>query len=154
MSGLGAYLQVEDVLLGLTIVSKQQLFDAVARHVQSVGGLSAEDVSSGLMRREQAASTALGLGVAVPHARVKGLARIRVLYVRPAVGMAFDAPDAHPVCDIVILLVPDPASQQHLDVLALVVSLFSDAAFRAALHERHHPAQIRALVNAWQLGAG
>jgi len=153
MSTLGASLQVEDVLLDLPVASKQQLFDAVGRHVERSGGLSAEDVASGLMRREQAASTALGLGVAVPHARVKGLARMRVLYVRPAVGLAFDAPDEHAVRDIVVLLVPDPASQLHLDMLARVVSLFSDAAFRAALHGCQRPAQIRALVNTWPLGA-
>ena len=54
MSTLGTYLQVEDVLLGLPVTDKRQLFQAIGLHVQCIGGLAAEDVSAGLLRREQA----------------------------------------------------------------------------------------------------
>lgn len=153
MNALRDCLQTEDVLLDLQVKTQRELFDAIGHHVERIGGLSAEAVSGGLMRREQAASTALGLGVAVPHARVKGLARMRVLYARLLDGFAFNAPDEHAVRDIMVLLVPDPASQQHLDMLALVVSLFSDASFRSALHECREPEKIKSLVDAWSLAA-
>lgn len=153
MSALRDCLQTEDVLLDLSVDSQQQLFDAIGRHAERVGGLAAEVVSSGLMRRERAASTALGLGVAVPHARVKGLVRMRVLYARLVGGCAFDVPDQHAVRDVVVLLVPDPASQHHLDMLALVVSLFSDAGFWSALHACRCPEQVKALVYACSLAA-
>lgn len=151
MTALSRYVQAEDVLLGLPVADKRQLFQAIGLHVQRMGGLMADDVSSGLMRREQAGSTGLGLGVAVPHARVKGLNHIRALYVRPAAGLAFDAPDTQPVSDILVLLVPSPATQLHLELLAHVVSLFSDGAFRAALHARQSPFEIKRLINEWHL---
>ena len=147
MSTLGSYLQVEDVLLGLQVTDKRQLFQAIGLHVQRIGGLAAEDVSSGLMRREQAGSTGLGLGVAVPHTRVKDLKHIRALYVRPSAGLLFDAPDLQPVFDVFVLLVPSPATQLHLELLAQVVSRFSEGAFRADLRERDDPFVIKQLFD-------
>ncbi|MPN24488.1 Nitrogen regulatory protein [bioreactor metagenome] len=151
MSALSTYLQAEDILLGLQVADKRQLFQAIGRHVQRIGGLAAKDVASGLTQRELAGSTGLGLGVAVPHARVKGLKHIRALYVRPAAGLAFGAPDAQPVADILVLLVPSPATQLHLELLAHVVSLLSDRAFRAALHARQSPVEIKMLLDERQL---
>jgi PTS system nitrogen regulatory IIA component len=150
MSALGTYLQVEDVLLGLQVADKLELFEAVGLHVEHIGGLAMEGVSSALMRREQAGSTALGQGVAIPHARVNGLARIRALYVRLAPGLEFDSPDAQPVSDVLVLMVPSPASQVHLELLAHVASLFSDRAFRAALQARQNSDEIKALFDEWQ----
>lgn len=150
MNALGTYLRVEDVLLGLQVADKRELFEAVGLHVEHIGGLAMEGVSSALMRREQAGSTALGQGVAIPHARVNGLARIRALYLRLAPGLEFDSPDAQPVSDIFVLLVPSPATQLHLELLAHVASLFSDRAFRAALQARQNSDEIKALFDEWQ----
>lgn len=52
-----------------------------------------------------------------------------------------------------VLLELAVSSQQHLDMLALVVSLFSDVGFRSALHACRHPEQVKALVEAWSLAA-
>ena len=89
MTVLGIYLQAEDVLLGLNVSNKRQLFQAIGLHTERIGGLPADAVASALMRRELAGSTALGLGVAIPHARVNILKRIRALYVRLVPGLEF-----------------------------------------------------------------
>lgn len=60
MTVLGIYLQAEDVLLGLNVSNKRQLFQAIGLHTERIGGLPADAVASALMRRELAGSTALG----------------------------------------------------------------------------------------------
>jgi nitrogen PTS system EIIA component len=145
MNGLSTYLEVGDILLGVRSADKSQLFEAIGRHVQAAHGVPAQSVVSALRRREMAGSTALGHGVAVPHARVAELDRIRILYVRLSRALHFDAPDGQPVSDVVVLMVPAPATQDHLDLLARVAELFSDGGFRATLHGCHTPDGIRQL---------
>jgi PTS system nitrogen regulatory IIA component len=149
MSALGRYLQAEDVLLGLRAANKRQLFHAIALHVQRFGGLTADSVLAALRQRESAGSTALGLGVAFPHARVGGLDHIRALYVRPIPGLAFDALDAQPVSDVLAFLVPAPAPRTHVELLAHAALLFSDQKFRAALHIRRSALEIKSLFDEW-----
>ncbi len=149
MTVLGTYLQAEDVLLGLKVSDKRQLFQAIGLHTERIGGLPADAVASALMRRELAGSTALGLGVAIPHARVNVLKRIRALHVRLVPELDFDATDNEPVSDAVVLLVPSPANDAHLELLAHAAALFSDSAFRAALQARHNPVEIKALFDEW-----
>ncbi len=126
-----------------------QLFQAIGLHTERIGGLPTDAVASALMRRELTGSTALGLGVAIPHARVNILKRIRALHVRLVPGLDFDAPDHEPVSDAVVLLVPSPATGAHLEILAHAAALFSDSGFRAALQARHNPVEIRALFDDW-----
>lgn len=149
MTVLGTYLQAEDVLLGLKVSDKRQLFQAIGLHTERIGGLPADAVASALMRRELAGSTALGRGVAIPHARVNVLKRIRALHVRLVPELDFDATDNEPVSDAVVLLVPSPANDAHLELLAHAAALFSDSAFRAALQARHNPVEIKALFDDW-----
>lgn len=151
MTTLSRYVHAEDVLLGLEVADKRQLFQAIGLHTERIGNLPADAVASALMRREMAGSTALGLGVAIPHARVSGLNHIRALYVRLVPGLDFDASDAGLVSDAMVLLVPSPANQEHLELLAHMASLFSDRAFRAALQTRDNPIEVKVLFDGWRL---
>jgi PTS system nitrogen regulatory IIA component len=97
-------------------------------------GLDPAPIARALERREQAGSTALGDGFAVPHARIAGLERPLTVFMRVRTGIAFDAPDAKPVSDLLAILVPaDGDKQDHLRLLALISRLFSDRGFRALL---------------------
>ena len=149
MTALSRYVQTEDLLLGLEVADKRQLFQTIGLHTERIGNLPADAVASALMRREMAGSTALGLGVAIPHARASGLNHVRALYVRLVPGLDFDAPDAGLVSDALVLLVPSPANQEHLELLAHTASLFSDRAFRAALQACQNPIEIKALFDGW-----
>lgn len=149
MSVLGNHLAVDDILLDLQTAGKRPLFDAIGRHMQNIHGIPAESVATALLRREQAGSTALGCGVAIPHARVKLLDRIRLVYVRLAPALAFDTPDGEPVSHVLALMVPEPATQTHLDILAQVASLVSEPGFRKALYACRVPAQVKEVIDRW-----
>jgi PTS system nitrogen regulatory IIA component len=87
--------------------------------------------------------------VAIPHARVAGLARVRALYVRLKSPIQFDAPDDEPVSDVLVLLVPAPATDEHLSLLAEAMQLFSDQRFRTRLHACTEGKEIARLFSAW-----
>jgi len=81
-------------------------------------------------------STALGGGVAIPHARIAGIDRPIILFMRPTYAIDFAAPDGKPVTGILVILVPSEGDpEHHLQLLALISQKFSDAAFRTRLAE-------------------
>lgn len=98
--------------------------------------LSAARVAEGLMERERLASTALGQGMALPHARIKGLRKPLAAFIRLHSAIPFDAPDNLPVSDVFVLLVPEQATELHLQMLAEVAAKFGDPAFRERLHRQ------------------
>lgn len=147
MTGLSQHLDPEDVLLGLHVDDKEQLLEAIARHLHATRGLSTALVLHALRRREAAGSTAVGHGVAIPHARVAELHEIRALYLRLDPPLDLAAPDHRPVSDVVCLMVPAPAAQEHLDILANTATLFADDSFRSALHQCDDPARVKSLFS-------
>jgi len=149
MSALSCHLEARDILLGVQATSKQELFEVIGKHMETAHGVPAGSVASSLQRRELAGSTALGHGVAIPHARVKELDRIRLVYARLTPALGFDTPDGLAVSDVVALMVPAPATQDHLDVLAYVAFLFSDQDFRKALHACQDPIQVKEVFECW-----
>ena len=123
-------LRLDDTLRGRAVI------EAAARCLAPAHGLDAALVFDALWRREQAASTALGRGCAVPHARIGGIVRPSTLYVRTDVPVDFGAPDGLPVSDFLVVLVPrDGADDDHLQLLAAIARLFGDRRFRRQLHE-------------------
>jgi PTS system nitrogen regulatory IIA component len=142
-------LDVEDILLDLPVRDQPRLFEAIAAQMERRHGIPATAVATALQRREAAGSTALGQGVAIPHARVQGLKAMRLVYARLQPGLGFDAPDGAPVTDVVALMVPTPATQAHLDALAEIVALFSDREFGAALRSAHRADQVWSTFVNW-----
>jgi len=146
---IGALLALEDVLLDVACGSKADLIDEIGRHVESVHEMMRGSVAPALLHRERIGSTALGHGVALPHARVTGLAHILPMYLRLKSAIAFDAPDGSLVTDVLVLLVPKIATQEHLDVLSQASQMLSDARFRELLHQCKLPLEAKRLFEAW-----
>ncbi len=133
LNDIARYLTARDIWLDLKVANKRELFDAIGGHLEREYALSRDLVVTSLSRREQAGSTAVGQGVAIPHARVSGLERIFVGYARLLSPIAFNAPDGEPVSHVLVLLVPNPAADEHLKILAAATHLFSDPRFRDEL---------------------
>ncbi|MBK5517846.1 MULTISPECIES: PTS sugar transporter subunit IIA [unclassified Pseudomonas] len=147
MVKLAEHLSVNDILLGVDVPNKSGLFELVGQHMEQTHKLPRHCVTTSLLRREQAGSTGLGDGVAVPHARLSELDTIHALYLRPRGPMAFNASDRKPVSDIVVLLVPAPAAPLHLDLLAEIARLFSDHNFREELDQCENEQEIMSLLD-------
>jgi nitrogen PTS system EIIA component len=149
MNAIATYMGPQNVLLDLDVANKLDLFDAVARQIEPDSSVAQHLIVHRLSRREQAGSTALGRGFAIPHARIDGLPRIQTLYARLKAPISFGATDGKPVSDVLVLLVPYPASEEHLALLAEASQMFSDVRFRERLHASAHASEVRELFAAW-----
>ena len=149
MNRLAAILPLEQVLTGTDIASKKRAFEEVGFLFESQHGLSRALVTDSLFSRERLGSTGLGNGVAVPHGRIKGLKLplAAVLLLEQAIG--FDAPDNLPVDVLVFLLVPEAATQKHLELLSEIAALLSDESRREAMRRSGTADALHGLIRDW-----
>jgi mannitol/fructose-specific phosphotransferase system IIA component (Ntr-type) len=92
-----------------------------------------EEILEALYQREEQISTAIGMGVAVPHAFSERLERPVVAYGFSRAGLDFESLDNLPVEFIVLILAPKSQSPQHLRTLATVAKLFHSEEVRDQL---------------------
>lgn len=133
MGKIAALLSSDCVIHSSSASSKKQVFDLVGEILDSAHGISKGAVSDALFARERLGSTGLGLGIAIPHGRIKALREALGAFVRLTVPIDFDAPDGKPVDMIFVLLVPESANEAHLELLSELAEMFSDKAFRDSL---------------------
>ncbi|NND69345.1 MAG: PTS IIA-like nitrogen regulatory protein PtsN [Halioglobus sp.] len=115
-------------------VSKKRLFEIIAQVVcDDRSSLDYDDVLDQLTAREKLGSTGLGGGIAIPHCRVASCSEPLGALLSLAEPIPFEAPDEQPVDLLFVLLVPEEAHQEHLDILAEVARMFSDHDFCKAL---------------------
>ena len=67
-----------------------------------------------------------------------------------AVPIVFDAPDEQPVALLIFLLVPEAATQKHLEILSEIAELLSDAPLREKLASSADAAELHGLIAAWR----
>lgn len=106
------------VLSGCT--SKKRLFHDLGALAENVKGIDPTAVIDALIERENLGPTAVGKGIALPHARLEGIEEVCGIFVRLEKPLEFDAADRKPVDLIFALLAPVNAGVQHLKALALV----------------------------------
>lgn len=139
----------DTALLDVSFTSKKKLFEHAAELFARIHSLKSADIFSSLFERERLGSTALGCGIAIPHGRIKGLKYACGAFYRLQTPLEFDAPDNQPVSICFVLLVPQDANEQHLQILGELAQLFGDDVMRAKLLEVATPSDLIALVSAW-----
>jgi PTS system nitrogen regulatory IIA component len=149
MNAIGQLLSPEDILLDLDVANKEGVFEAVGRLLEGRYGLAQKQVVDSLNARERLGSTGLGHGVAIPHARIKGLRQAVAVFVRTRSPVPFDAPDGKPVFAMVVLFVPQQATDEHLKILAGVAEMFADRRFREQLKTCADPVAVSKLFADW-----
>lgn len=150
MNLISRLLPASNVVLDLPASSKKRVFEQVGLLFENNLGLARSTVFDSLFARERLGSTGLGQGVAIPHGRIKGLKEAAAAFVRLAEPIAFDAPDGRPVSILVVLLVPEQATQQHLDILSELAQMLSDKAFRDNLMKATDPSVTHTLLAQWE----
>ncbi|MFO7188051.1 MAG: PTS IIA-like nitrogen regulatory protein PtsN [Pseudomonadota bacterium] len=139
-----------NILLDLEVSSKKRMFEQVGLLFENNQGIARSLVFDSLFARERLGSTGLGHGVAIPHGRIKGLRDSVGAFVRLATPVPFDAPDGQPVSLIFVLLVPEQATEQHLQILSELAQMFSDRELRQALATAPDAGTLHQLITSWQ----
>lgn len=118
--------------------SKKSVLELISKLASShVTTLEARQVLNTLISREKLGSTAVGHGVALPHARIKGIEKPIGVLVLLNKAIEFDAPDDEPVDLLFGLLIPEESSEVHLETLSLLAKQFGTANFRTKLRNAH-----------------
>lgn len=133
MTDLSHLLRPEAVVTDLGAANKKALLGAMAGLLAPRHGLDPRLVADRIADRERLGSTGFGHGVAIPHARVEGLAQITGAFARLAQPVEYQAVDDLPVDLVFLLLSPIDAGAEHLKALARVSRRLRDARFLAKL---------------------
>jgi PTS system nitrogen regulatory IIA component len=130
----------------LSVQSQKRIFESAAEAFGNAAGLSKEAVYRGLLDREKLGSTALGNGVAIPHCRVDECNAPLGCLMTLTDPVDFYSSDGQGVDIVLVLLVPAQATQEHLDLLAGVVTFLSDEPTRTAIREAVEPGDLSEIV--------
>jgi PTS system nitrogen regulatory IIA component len=150
MNLISRLLPASNILLDLPASSKKRVFEQAGLLFENNQGVARAKVFDSLFARERLGSTGLGQGVAIPHGRIKGLKEAVAAFVRVADPIPFDAPDGQPVAVMIFLLVPEQASQAHLDLLSELAQMLSDKSFRQSLLQAPTTEDVHAALTAWE----
>lgn len=150
MNRLSAILPVEQVLVAVETTSKKRAFEEVGLLFEDQHGLSRSLITDSLFARERLGSTGLGHGVAIPHGRIKGLKQPMAAVFQLQSAIPFDAPDELPVVLMICLLVPEAATQKHLEILSEIAEILSDAELREQMKVCTDAVALHALISTWQ----
>ena len=149
MNRVSRLLPQAHVLLGLDVSSKKRLFEQIGLLFENSRQIPRSRVFDSLFDREKLGSTGLGYGVAIPHGRIKVLKEPVCAFVRTSAPIPFEAPDGAPVNLVFAMLVPEHATEAHLEILSELAQMFSDAELRAALASTEDIQAAHRMITEW-----
>ena len=150
MNTLTPLLHDEEIVLDADVNDRDRLFSFAAHLLATRHGLDEAEVLGELTAREKLASTALGHGIAIPHARMAKLTEPACAFIRLHQPIAFGAHDGKPVSQFLFLLVPKEASEKHLRLMAAAAGALSDPSVRQELRTCARCEEARELLGSWE----
>jgi len=112
--------------------------------------LTQDAIFDKLLERERLGTTALGYGIALPHARIAGVSEAKGAFIQLREGIDFGAVDRQPVDLAFALLVPEEATEEHLQLLAKLATMFSNAELCESLRNADSEDELLNLIEAWE----
>ena len=149
MNLVSRLLPVNHVVLGLDVSSKKRLFEQIGLVFENSRQIPRMRVFDALFDREKLGSTGLGYGVAIPHGRIKTLKEPACAFVRTAQPIPFESPDGAPVNLVFAMLVPEHATEAHLELLSELAQMFSDPQLRESLAATQDIQAAHRLITEW-----
>ena len=149
MNLISKILTQDNILLDTESTSKKRVFERAGLLFENQMKISRSQVFDSLFAREKLGSTGLGQGVAIPHGRIPRLKEATAAFVKTAHPIPFDAPDGQSVNLIFVLLVPELATDLHLQILGELAQMFSDPAFRERLNACEDSVSIYQAFREW-----
>jgi PTS system nitrogen regulatory IIA component len=150
MNRLAAILPASNVLVDVEAASKKRVFEQAGLLFENQHQVARSIVTDNLFARERLGSTGLGHGVAIPHGRIKGLKNPLAAVLRVQQPIPFEAPDEEPVLLLIFLLVPEAATQRHLEILSEIAEMLSDRELRERLRVEPSAEGVHKLIAGWE----
>jgi nitrogen PTS system EIIA component len=140
------HLSAADVILDLKAPSKRAALQLLATEAASRMGRPEDEILEALQARERLGSTALGRGVALPHAQVAGDPDPVALFARLGRPVDFEARDEEPVDLVILVLWPEASPEGFLPALSDTCRSLRDDQVRQKLRAASAPEEVLALL--------
>lgn len=150
MNTLAPLLHDDEIILDANVDDRDKLFAFAAHLLATRHHLDEAEVLRELLAREKLASTALGHGIAIPHARMAKITEPACAFIRVHQPIPFGAADGKPVTQFLFLLVPREANEKHLKLMAAAAGALSDPSVRQELRTCGRCEEARALLGSWE----
>lgn len=137
---------LDDIVLDLDVAGKPALLQALAQRAAERLGRNEQDVAAALAARERLGTTALGRGVALPHARLAGADPPLMLFARLRRPIDYEARDDEPVDLVFAVLWPEEAAEGFLPALSGLCRSLREPAFLLGLRRATSPADVMAVL--------
>ncbi len=141
-------LQVQGIKLGAQAKDKMDAIDQLVALQQASGNIS--DVAKykeAILAREAESTTAMGEGIAIPHAKTDAVRRPGLAAMTVKGGVNYDAPDGEPSDLFFMIAAPNTKENVHLEVLSRLATMLMDESFVADLRAAKTPADFLAVID-------
>ena len=139
-------LSPDAVLAHVKATTKKQVLQEMAHKAALLTQLPERRIFETLTEREKLGSTGMGQGIAIPHGRVAGVAKMTGLFAQLDHPVDFDSMDDQPVDLVFLLLAPEGAGADHLKALARVSRLLRNQTVCEKLRAAPQSATLYALL--------
>ena len=129
---LGDFILEESITGDLQSKTKRDALAEIVRSIVQAGCIepgAADSVVEALLRREEIGSTAIGHGVAIPHAKHTAVRRLVGAYAHSSAGVDFQPSGGEPVKALFLILWPDGVIGPHLEAIAQVSRVLKRESF-------------------------
>lgn len=147
------YLDKDSIFLDLKQKNKKNTLACLLDHLiqkKKVNKEHKKEILKALLRREEMGSTAIGGGIALPHARLTSINNIVICIGVSAPGIEFDSLDQEPVNIVTLLLSNQKEAGLHLKMLAFLARMLRDKYFVQQVKSAKTSEEVLALVNKQQ----
>jgi len=143
---ISALLSPECIFINTDISSKKRLLEFISDNIANQFDLPQTTIYSNLLDRERLGSTGLGNGFAIPHARLNSLDTTIGCCIRLNQPVKFEAPDNKPVDLVFTIIIPEKATDEHLEILSSLAKIFSQAEICNAIRNAGSSDEIAGII--------
>jgi len=131
--------------------SKKSILEKLSQLLSTSSGINVNEIFTELYEREKLGSTSVGNGVALPHARIKGIKHPFVSIIILDNTIDFDNIDNLDVDIVVCLIVPYEETENHLALLSNLSEILDQISNRKKLRSARNSQQILACLESTEL---
>lgn len=144
---LADILSEESVIVCTGLTTKAEVLELLANKAAAAAGADPAAVLRAVSEREELGSTGLGNGIAIPHGKIPGIARVVAVFARLEQPIEFDAIDDQPVDLLMLLLAPTGSGADHLKALARVARVLRTDSVVETLRSTLDPSEIHGALS-------
>lgn len=138
----------ELMILPAQATTKEEILDEMVHKLVETGAVNDYNVfRQAIAEREESASTGIGEGIAMPHAKNTAVNETSVVFAKQPEGIDFNSLDGQPARLFFMIAAKDDANETHLGILASLSKLLMNDDFNKALEAANTPESVTAVIN-------